>query len=436
DTLEAIGNMGDERLVDKVIEVAEKFPDNPSIQTAAIHALRAQFGLLRVQQWLKKAMQNGDCDLKENAMNTLRDRISIDFLNGVKGKWPLYHFTAFDEWLEDLFLDGNDTEFECIFSDMEKYFQDKLDPEAKKVLLKYKGIIPRKVEHSSCSYWNDFGGRYNGIQSAGTFLSDNQRYNHNAHCLAHFSVGGSKAIAHLKTGAFAGRHCCACNFKVFAKAYGYGYVYGKYLSIGTVEFYAYKYYSTFELRGYVRVGGKTFLDYRNRCCLNGLVYSRTWTTPSFGWRITVYRIQVFILKIDLGVDIRPYFSFTLRTSLWTSCGIDAYAKPKAHLRISGGVSVSLWLIRGGIDLGVNLNYYIRANAKAAYPNQACAGLYHGYDSQSISVRAWYQRKYLNKHGTWRPWKWSWDWTSRRYLTLASWNVGGVSENKIWYGCVN
>ncbi|CAH1801119.1 unnamed protein product, partial [Owenia fusiformis] len=44
DTLEAIGNMGDERLVDKVIEVAEKFPDNPSIQTAAIHALRAQFG--------------------------------------------------------------------------------------------------------------------------------------------------------------------------------------------------------------------------------------------------------------------------------------------------------------------------------------------------------------------------------------------------------
>ena len=60
-------------------------------------------------------------------------------------------------------------------------------------------------------------------------------------------------------------------------------------------------------------------------------------------------------------------------------------KPKAKLRIGGGATASLAVtVQGGIDVGVDLNYFVDTETDVT----PCVSGNHGFDPMSITVSAW------------------------------------------------
>ena len=60
-------------------------------------------------------------------------------------------------------------------------------------------------------------------------------------------------------------------------------------------------------------------------------------------------------------------------------------KPKAKLRIGGGATASLGMaVQGGIDIGVDLNYFVDTEADAT----PCVSGNHGFDPMKITISAW------------------------------------------------
>ncbi|XP_013398040.1 uncharacterized protein LOC106164620 [Lingula anatina] len=435
DALEAIGNFGDNRLTPDVLAIAKKEGQVEEIEIGCIHALRRNFHIESVQQWLVDLLTRptSTCELREAAVMTIKGELAYRKALDTKNKaWPNSGLTDIDTiLLNALFM--ADAKYECAFSDIKEYLQLKgvsIGTHTETYEMVNSTRTKRGVDHTSCSSWSTHGSRYSDLLSSGQFSSDNSLYPDNKHCLSHISYGPSKAHVYVKSGVFAGIDKRRGHCKVYGKSVAKIKVFSKTLTLATAEVYRYK-ASSSRTKVYLHVYGKTVVNIYH----SGPLYKNYPIYRPSPKTITVFRFYIYVAKISVTITLAPTVDFSVRAGFCSRstdpCSHCLTMTLKAGVRISGGASASLAaLVRGGIDVGVTLNYLIEGEGKL-YPG-ICFSIYHGHDPMKINIQAWYQIRSKFKIRGWRFWKWRWTWGNRKTWrpSSLSWSLGKSSRRLI------
>ncbi|XP_013388289.1 uncharacterized protein LOC106157242 [Lingula anatina] len=430
DALEAIGNFGDNRLTPDVLTIAKKEEQVEEIRIGCIHALRRNFHVESVQQWLVDLLTHptSSCELREAAVATIKNELAYRKVLDTKNKaWPNSGQTEVDRILLNALLMA-DVRYECAFSDIKEYILLKGVPFGN---LGEKAVnstrAKRGVDHVSCSSWGTYGSRYSELLSSSQFSSDNSLYPDNKHCLSHISYGPSKANVYIKSGVFAGKNVQQGYCKVYGKAIAKLKIFSQRITLATAEAYRLKQGSS-RTRIYLNVYGKTVVYRYQSGPLEKTfpVYNPSPIT------ITLYRIWIYVGHISFTVSLAPSLDFSVRAGFCprtnNPCSHCLTMTLKASVRISGGASANLAsLVRGGIDIGITLNYLVEGEGKL-YPG-ICFSFYHGHDPMRIDIQAWYQIRSFVVSG-WRSWGWAWGNRNTWSPSSLSWSLGSSRRHLI------
>ncbi|CAH1781873.1 unnamed protein product [Owenia fusiformis] len=416
DVLEATGNLADPAIIDRMIQIGKDCMNKPALVMGTVHALAEICSDQRVVEYYTFLIENAVCDVKLTVIGSMRDKISSDIVEGRHGSWPREEYNSLDLRLKDIYNE-NSGDFHCIHDEIFNYFSDKPDNRGEGFLTSG-GRSKRGLSHYSCSAWGPYGSRYTSIQSSSSFSSDNWKYPDNRHCLAHFRLGVSSANANLYAGAFAGINRKYCNWKIFARVYANANVLGKSFYIASAHFYQYKYGTLINLRAYLKIGYKTYVDYTSRI---KTTLSQTWSRD-WHWDIDIWGINIYVASLTLRVTIKPRVDFKVKINPCNSgCAVCATVTPKATLQISGGAAVSVLGLKGGLDVNVRLNYLVDGVGKIGVYSGVCVGLYHGHDPMTVFFSAWYQWWWGGRQ-TWSP-------------NTLSWRVASASRKTIYWNCL-
>ncbi|XP_013379676.1 uncharacterized protein LOC106151124 [Lingula anatina] len=434
DVLEAIGNFGDNRLTEDVLDIAKQKDQPLWTLVGTLHALRRNMHVSSVQQWLVDLLTrpSSSCELRQAAVVTIKGELAYRNLVEAKNKvWPNADNSEVDNILYKAVL-TEDEGFKCALEDIKEYFK------LKGVLIhvndtEERSRSKRGTEHVSCSTWGTYSGRYSELLSASQFSSDNSQFPNNRHCLTHLKYGPSKANVYIKAGVFAGENTATNRCKLYGKSIAKLKVFSKSVDLATAEAYRQKIGSS-KTRVYLKVFGKTVLNINQAGPL-----SKTFPVykPS-PIRIEVFRIYIYVAKISVTINLAPRVDFTVKAGFCSGssqpCSHCLTMTLKASARVSGGAEASLAsLVRGGITIGVNLNYLLEGVGKL-YPG-VCFKFYHGHDKMSASIQAWYQirSKVKVKVKLWPPkFKVEWKWGSKKTWKpeKLSWSFGSASRKLI------
>ncbi|XP_013398086.1 uncharacterized protein LOC106164650 [Lingula anatina] len=435
DALEAIGNFGDNRLTSDVLAIAKKEGQVEEIEIGCIHALRGNFHVELVLKWLVDLLTRptSSCEVREAAVVTIKGELAYRKVLDTKNKaWPNSGQTEVDRILLNALLTA-DIRYECAFSDIKEYLQLKGVPFGdliETVETVNSTRTKRGVDHVSCSSWSTHGSRYSELLSSSQFSSDNSKYPENKHCLSHIRYGPSKVNIYIKSGVFAGRNRRRRYCKVYGKSFAKLKVFSKRFALATAIAYRYKTSKT-RTRVYLKVYGKIVINIYTPGSVkrNFPVYQ---PPPK---SINVFSFFIYVAKVSVTITLAPRVDFRVRAGFCARssdpCSHCLTMTLKASARISGGGSANLLsLARGGIDIGVTLNYLVEGEAKL-YP-RLCVSLYHGHDPMKINVEAWYQLRTKIKIKGWRFWKWRWTWGKRKTWSPSSlsWKLGSSKRKRI------
>ncbi|XP_023931968.1 uncharacterized protein LOC106164619 [Lingula anatina] len=426
DALEAIGNFGDNRLTPDVLAVAKREGQLEEIEIGCIHALRRNFHVESVQQWLVNLLTrpSSDCELREAVVVTIKGELAYRKVLDTNNKaWPNSGQTEVDRILLNALLMA-DVRYACSFSDIKEYLQLKGVPVGTHIETydtMNSARTKRRVDHLDCSSWGTHGSRYSELLSSSQFSSDNSQYPDNKHCLSHIGFGPTKTNIYIKSGVFAGENVQQGYCKVYGKSVAKLKVFSLRLTLAIAEAYRIK-RSSSTTRVYLNVLGTTVVNiYRSGPLVRTFpVFKPSPITKSF-------QIFIYVGHITVTVTLAPRVDFSVRVGFCprsnNPCSHCLTMTLKASVAISGAASANVAaLARGGINIGVTLNYLVEGEGKL-YPG-ICFSFYHGHDPMTITIQAWYQVRSKVSVGGWRFWEWRWTWGSRNpWSPLSlSWNI--------------
>ncbi|CAG2163581.1 unnamed protein product [Oppiella nova] len=430
DTLEAIGNLG----YNSTIPYSERFGDSclqsDSIRVAAIHSCRRLLTHPSVQKWFLKLLKEptNSCVIKQEVVNALIEDINAMEMSGPQyTRWPKIDFNEIDNILSENLIQIKHNE--CFQENIMRYFERKSDSRAKLVVKKAKRIRSKRAVFDSfwtesyCKDWVPEEGKKEGTNptpsDASVIVSDRMResedteqssasYLKRRKCSASKSFGPNQAQAQFKADIMTDASGSVENpdYKLMAQFVAGTHFLGKDIDIGKM----YVYHKKDQSRAYVNIFGNTLVDAATSDC-NGTTVQPYMVSNYF----PVYEFSLWIVQMSLGIRMNAQMDFDLPKFNCANKKAEQlqtiHFKPEAKVKASGEVSGKVLVIRGGMNVGGDFNYY--SNLDFDPSPQLCLSVYNGYNPMNVSINSWYQfwhptcSEWIDKT-IWSPLSFNWE----------------------------
>ncbi|KAI1297703.1 hypothetical protein HDE_04496 [Halotydeus destructor] len=400
DLLEAIGNLGDRDLASAVVRKV-KGCSNDLIRIASIHSLRKSLQYTSATSYLLDLIKDEavSCTVKREVLEVLTSSVT-------KASDPKDADSDLDRYLMNDGLLNT-----CFEEQLLRYLGHKKTEASKYVLGRLAQVRRRARRDTSASstdqFWDEssckvFDNRPSDnvvaepvrVQDGGSRRGksvereENVNYLTRRKCTATKKFGPKQATATIRADVINDLISEENNeYKLLSEFSVDSHFLGKDIDVGRMYMYSKRNTS----RVYVNMFGRTLLDASRDNCDQSPGQPHRYSTF-----VPLYDFDVWAVRVSLGLR----FAGEMSLNPVSSCTSDKIREqsalmmsPDINVRTSGEASAKVLVVRGGVDIGGDFNYY--SDLEFAPKPELCLSAYHGHRPMNVSVQSWYSFWDLN-----------------------------------------